>query len=133
MAFSAAEGVQHDLMYAVANSLCFQVPDVLESLFGVGKRLGTGQMKDAGRIASRLPAFCGSFSAIDAKKVVMITVAQQNSTMNCGGSLIKLRRDILPHVGKLETLAQQSDQKNFQLIQGSEVICEVQNMGNAFK
>ena len=106
--------------------------DVLESLFGVGKRFGTGQMKDTDRIASRLPAFCGSFSVADAKKVVAISVAQQNSAMNCGGSLIKLRRDILPHVGKLETLAQQPDQKNFQLIRGSEVICEVQNMGNEF-
>lgn len=106
--------------------------DVLESLFGVGKRLGTGCMKDADRIASRLPAFCGSFSIEDAKKVVAVSVVQQHSTMNCGGSLIKLRRDVLPHVGKLEVLAQQPNRKNFQLIRGGEVICEVQNMGNPF-
>ncbi|MBK7003498.1 MAG: hypothetical protein IPH35_27515 [Rhodoferax sp.] len=30
--------------------------DVLESLFGVGKRLGMGQVKDADRIAFHLPA-----------------------------------------------------------------------------
>ena len=105
--------------------------DVLESLFGVGKRLGTGCMKDADRIASRLPAFCGSFSVEDAKKVVAISVAQQNSAMNCGGSLIKLRRDILPHVGKLEAIAHQPDRKNFQLIRGSEVIYEVQKHGES--
>ncbi|OGT27156.1 MAG: hypothetical protein A3I77_00540 [Gammaproteobacteria bacterium RIFCSPLOWO2_02_FULL_42_14] len=64
---------------------------------------------DADRIASRLSAFCGSFSIEDAKKVIAISVAEQNSAMNCGGSLIKLRRDVLPHVGKLEVLAQQPE------------------------
>ncbi|WDN89748.1 hypothetical protein BuS5_02716 [Desulfosarcina sp. BuS5] len=34
--------------------------DNIESLFGLGKTHGTGEVKDANRIALRLPAFCGS-------------------------------------------------------------------------
>jgi hypothetical protein len=102
--------------------------DILESLFGVGKRFGVGQTKDADRIASRLPAFCGSFNLDDAKKVVSISVAQQNTAATCGSSLIKLRQDVLPHPGMLETLAQQSHQKNLQLIRTAKVVKETQNM-----
>ena len=32
--------------------------DNIESLFGLGKSHGTGEVKDANRIALRLPAFC---------------------------------------------------------------------------
>lgn len=52
--------------------------DAIESLFGVGKRFGTGQVKDADRIALRLPVFCGTFSQDDAQQVLQVTVAQQN-------------------------------------------------------
>ena len=93
--------------------------DALESLFGVGKRFGTGQIKDADRIASRLPAFCGTLDHRDAENVVAITVAQQQSVRGGGNSLIKQRRDILSNPGKLETLAVTTDHKNFQLIRGA--------------
>lgn len=92
--------------------------DALESLFGVGKRFGAGQIKDADRIASRLPAFCGTIDRRDAENVVAITVAQQQSLRGGGNSLIKQRRDVLSNPGKLETLALTTDHKNFQLIRG---------------
>lgn len=34
--------------------------DPIESLFGLGKLHGTGEIKDANRIALRLPALCGT-------------------------------------------------------------------------
>ena len=39
--------------------------DILESLFGIGKRLGVGQTKDANWIAFRLPTFCGMLTQED--------------------------------------------------------------------
>jgi len=33
--------------------------DSIESLFGVAKQHGTGEIKDANRIALRIPALCG--------------------------------------------------------------------------
>ncbi len=93
--------------------------DVLESLFGVGKRFGTGQIKDADRIASRLPAFCGTIDHRDAENVVAISVVQQQCLRGNGNSLIKQRRDVLSNPGKLEKLALTTDHKNFQLIRGA--------------
>jgi len=92
--------------------------DAIESLFGVGKRLGTGQVKDADRIAARLPALCGTLSQDDAQEALSISVAQQKAVMGSRNSLIKQRRDVLPHPGKLETLAKLPDQQNVQLIKG---------------
>ena len=59
--------------------------DAIESLFGVGKRFGTGQVKDADRIALRLPVFCGTFSQDDAQQVLQVTVAQQKSIIAYSG------------------------------------------------
>ncbi len=95
--------------------------DVLESLFGVGKRFGTGQMKDANRIASRLPALCGTFTKENVQDVVNISVAQQKEVTGCVDSLIKQRRDVLPNPGMLEVLAQSSDRRNFELIPSPEL------------
>jgi hypothetical protein len=36
--------------------------DNIESLFGIGKKHVTGEIKDANRIALHLPAFCGYFN-----------------------------------------------------------------------
>jgi len=90
--------------------------DVLESLFGVGKRFGTGQMKDANRVASRLPALCGTFTKENAQDVVNISVAQQKEVVGCVDSLIKQRRDVLPNPGMLDALVQYPDRRNFELI-----------------
>jgi hypothetical protein len=94
--------------------------DPIESLFGVGKRLGIGQMKDAERIALRIPVFCGGTPVLeDAKKVIQVSVKQQKSVTDDHDSLIKQRRDVLPHPGKLETLARPPEQKNLQLTPNS--------------
>lgn len=90
--------------------------DVLESSFGIGKRFGTGQMKDANRIASRLPALCGSFTKQDVQAVLNISVAQQKEIVGCVDSLIKQRQDVLPHPGTLELLGQNPKRRNFELI-----------------
>jgi hypothetical protein len=90
--------------------------DVLESLFGVGKRFGTGQMKDANRIASRLPALCGTFTKDNVQDVLNISVARQKEVVECVDSLIKQRRNVLPNPGILETLAHSPGQRNFELI-----------------
>jgi len=90
--------------------------DAIESLFGVGKRFGTGQVKDADRIALRLPVFCGTFSQNDAQKVMQVTVAQQKSVIGNRDSLIKQRRDVLPNPGTLETLAKIQKHQHVQLI-----------------
>jgi len=90
--------------------------DSIESLFGVGKRLGSGQIKDADRIALRLPTFCGDFSKEDAQKVSQISLEQQKKLTNKRNSLIKQRRDILSNPGRLETLSKTLESENFQII-----------------
>jgi hypothetical protein len=90
--------------------------DSIESSFGVGKRLGTGPVKDADRIAARLPVFCGAFTEDDAKKVLEVTVVQQKDIFKEQSSLVKQRRDVLPHPGTLETLALSPERQNMELI-----------------
>ena len=90
--------------------------DSIESSFGVGKRLGTGPVKDADRIAARLPVFCGTFTEDDARKVLGVSVEQQKQIFKEQSSLTKQRRDVLPHPGTLETLAQSPERQNMELI-----------------
>jgi hypothetical protein len=90
--------------------------DVLESLFGVGKRLGAGQIKDADRIASRLPALCGTFSRSDAERVIEISVKQQEALLGNRKSLTQQRRAVLSNPEKLETLAYPLNNQNVQFI-----------------
>ncbi|WP_321493399.1 hypothetical protein [uncultured Desulfobacter sp.] len=51
--------------------------DILESLYGIGKAHGTGEIKDANRIALRLPSYCGELSDDAAKMVMGVSVKQQ--------------------------------------------------------
>ena len=102
--------------------------DVLESLFGVGKRLGTGQIKDADRIASRLPAFCGGLSLADAEKIMTISVKQQQALMGNRQSLTQQRRAVLSNPEKLETLACLPNNQNVQLIRNAAVRVEKTNV-----
>jgi hypothetical protein len=51
--------------------------DNIESLFGLGKQHGTGKIKDANRIALRLPAFCGEVTKESAQMVMSISVKEQ--------------------------------------------------------
>ena len=89
--------------------------DCVESLFGVGKRHGTGDVNDAHRIAKRLPALCGTLTQDDAQQVLAISVNAQQHAMGPTHSLIQQRRQILPHPGTLETLTE-AGEKRFELM-----------------
>lgn len=89
--------------------------DQIESLFGAGKHHGTGEIKDANRIAMRLPALCGTLTMDDAKKILTIPVKQQQEIMQTN-TVMKQRQKVLLHPGKLETLSDCQEQDYFELI-----------------
>jgi hypothetical protein len=78
--------------------------DPIESLFGLAKQHGVGEVKDANRIALRLPALCGTPTRAEAQQVLAIRVAQQTELTGQLLSLTKQRREVLSHHGDLETL-----------------------------
>jgi hypothetical protein len=78
--------------------------DQLESLYGVGKHHGTGQILDANRIATRLPAMSGKLTKEDAVQVLEVSVAEQQKVFGSLPSLTKQRREVLPNPGSLESL-----------------------------
>lgn len=78
--------------------------DNIESLFGLGKTHGVGEVKDANRIALRLPAYCGALPEDAAKMVMAVTVKEQQEVENKLFSLTRQRRKILPNPGSLEDL-----------------------------
>lgn len=90
--------------------------DILESLFGIGKRLGVGQTKDANWIALRLPCFCGTLSRDDSEHVLQISVKEQQALTSGIRSLLAQRRQVLPHPGTLESLAKTSESRSFQML-----------------
>ena len=75
--------------------------DILESLFGIAKQHGTGNTKDANRIALRIPALCGEITRDDAQRVLDITVKEQQEVESAINSLTKQRRSILPNPGSI--------------------------------
>jgi hypothetical protein len=79
--------------------------DPIESLFGLGKLHGTGEIKDANRIALRLPALCGTLTRAEVEQVIQISVAEEQEITGRFISLVKQRRDVLPHPDRLETLS----------------------------
>lgn len=93
--------------------------DCIESLFGVSKALGTGAVKDANRIASRIPALCGAITPADAQAVLNISVKEQKEVLGALPSLIKQRRQILPNPGSLEGGLADADSQNLSLIPGT--------------
>jgi len=78
--------------------------DQIESLFGLAKQHGAGEIKDADRIALRLPALCGIPTRAEAEQVLGISVADQNAITSCLTSLIKCRREVLPNPDRIESL-----------------------------
>ena len=90
--------------------------DPIESLFGVAKRQGASEIKDANRIAARLPAFCGPVTVQDAQRVLDISVAQQQQAVGSLPSLIQQRREILPNPGCLENATLGEVDQNLDLI-----------------
>ena len=65
--------------------------------FGLAKQLGVGQIKDADRIAIRLPALCGTPTRTEAEHVLKITVAEQRELTDQFISLTKQRRERPAH------------------------------------
>jgi len=94
--------------------------DNIETLFGIGKELGTGEIKDANRIALRIPSFCGELTKEDAKNVLKISVKDEQSIVKSLPSLTKQRRDTLPDPESLKHKTQlEAEKKNLILIPGS--------------
>src|SRR5216684_2852577 len=76
--------------------------DAIESLFGVAKQHGMGEIKDVGRMALRLPALCGTPTREEAQQVLEISVAEQQELTSRFISLTKQRREVLPNPEALE-------------------------------
>ena len=92
--------------------------DQIESLFGLGKLHGTGQIKDANRIALRLPALCGTTTQSEAEQVLKISVAEEQQVTGRFTSLVKQRREVLPHPDRLESLSTEQAGAHLELIAG---------------
>ena len=90
--------------------------DPIESLFGLTKQHGTGPIKDANRMALRIPALCGVPTLEDARQVLEITVAQQQALTDGVASLTKQRRQMRAEPHHLEQLGSGRGQGNVELI-----------------
>lgn len=90
--------------------------DTIESLFGTAKQHGTGEVKDANRIALRIPTLCGKLTRQDAKNVLEITVKEQQQLVGSLPSLIKQRRIILPNPGCLDKILSEETKQHLELI-----------------
>jgi hypothetical protein len=93
--------------------------DQIESLYALGKQHGVGQVKDADRIAIRLPALCAIPTRAEAEQVLGISVADQNEITGGFTSLIKHRRQVLPNPDRLESLGTDRVTPHIELIPGS--------------
>ncbi len=80
--------------------------DAIESLFGVAKQHGMGEIKDVGRMALRLPALCGTPTREEAQQVLEISVAEQQELTSRFLSLTQQRREVLPNPEALERLGE---------------------------
>ncbi len=93
--------------------------DSIESLFGVAKQHGTGAIKDANRIALRIPTLCGELTRQDAENVLKITVKEQRQWIGSLPSLTAQRREVLTRSGCLENLSADEGKHDLVLIAGS--------------
>src|SRR5207244_1571329 len=90
--------------------------DPIESLFGLTKQHGVGPVKDANRMALRIPALCGLPTPEEVQQVLEITVAQQRALTDGVSSLTKQRRQMRTEPHHLEQLGNGRDQDNVELI-----------------
>jgi hypothetical protein len=81
--------------------------DTIESLFGIAKQHGVGAIKDANRIALRLPALAGELTTDEVQQVLRIRVKDQQDILGTLPSLVRMRQEILPHPERLDTLSKQ--------------------------
>ena len=68
---------------------------------------GTGELKDANRIATRLPALCGVPTRTEAHQVLKVSVAHQTQLTGGLTSLTKQRRDVLSTPEGLDNLSRE--------------------------
>ncbi len=94
--------------------------DNIESLFGVAKQHGTGETKDADRIALRIPALCGELTREDVQRVLAISVKEQQELVGSLPSLIGQRRQVLPNPGCLEKIQPDETKRDLALIPSAE-------------
>jgi len=90
--------------------------DPIESLFGLTKQHGVGPLKDANRMALRIPALCGVPTREEAQQVLEITVNQQQALSDGVASLTKQRRQMRAEPHHLEQLGSGREQGNVELI-----------------
>jgi hypothetical protein len=90
--------------------------DPIASLFGLSKQHGVGPVKDANRMALRIPALCGLPTQEEAQKVLEITVAQQRACSDGVSSLTQQRRQMQANPHHLEQLGRGREQGNVELI-----------------
>ncbi|MCP4695668.1 MAG: hypothetical protein GY862_02295, partial [Gammaproteobacteria bacterium] len=94
--------------------------DSIESLFGVVKRHGTGETKDACRMALRIPALCGGApTREDARNVLNVSVKEQEEITNSLPSLARQRRQVLPNPGSLDKILSGGAKPVLELLPGS--------------
>jgi hypothetical protein len=93
--------------------------DSIESLFGIAKHHGTGELKDANRIALRIPALCGELTRQDAENVLRITVEEQQHWGSSLPSLTRPRRDVFARNGSLDNIKKNEAKHNVAFIAGS--------------
>src|SRR6266516_1538038 len=90
--------------------------DPIESLFGLTKQHGVGPVKDANRMALRIPALCGLPTPEEAQQVMEIPVAQQKALTDGVASLTKQSRQMRAKPHDLEQLGSGREQGNVELI-----------------
>jgi len=78
--------------------------DPIESLFGLTKQHGVGPVKDANRMALRIPALCGLPTPEEAQQVLAVSVARQREFTAQFTSLTQQRREVLGPPERLESL-----------------------------
>jgi len=105
--------------------------DSIESLYGVAKHHGTGELKDANRIALRIPAQCGELTRQDAENVLRISVKEQQQYVSSLPSLTSQRREVLSQSGCLENINTDAGKLNVTLIAGSK--SEQKHSDNTYK
>jgi hypothetical protein len=90
--------------------------DPIESLFGLTKQHGVGPVKEANRMALRIPALCGVPTLKEAQQVLKITLNQQQALSDGVSSLTKQRRQMRAEPHYLEQLGSGREQGNVELI-----------------
>jgi len=93
--------------------------DPIASLFGWATQHGAGEIKDAGRLALRLPALCGTPTWEEARQVLAIRVAAPKELTGRFPSLTKQRREVLPNPKALESLGKERAHPHVELVPSS--------------